>query len=188
MVLRTTQSRSTNSSLRPPSGRFLIVLVTFIMTLGACVTSEGLETTTVPTEPAETSTTSAPVTTTTTADQADPAAVLADYLEVWNAEDAEAVMVFYAEDAVIEGHPEDTGDVSTGKSEIFPIEDRMDGYQGSTGTMEFINIEVSGDTVTYDNIFHNGSGGCFSSSGTVVTVEGDKIARMVWGDTDADLC
>ena len=26
----------------------------------------------------------------------DPAAVVADYLEVWNAEDAAAVMVFYA--------------------------------------------------------------------------------------------
>ena len=29
-------------------------------------------------------------------DDSDPAAVVADYLEVWNAEDAEAVMVFWA--------------------------------------------------------------------------------------------
>jgi hypothetical protein len=54
--------------------------------------------------------------------------------------------------------------------------------------MEFLNIEVSGDTVTYDNIFHDGSGQCFSSTGTVMTVEGDKIALIVWEDTDADLC
>jgi hypothetical protein len=55
--------------------------------------------------------------------------------------------------------------------------------------MEFLNIEVSGDTVTFDNIFINGSGQCFSSTGSVMTVEGDKIALIVWGDTDADdLC
>jgi ketosteroid isomerase-like protein len=118
----------------------------------------------------------------------DPAAVLADYLEVWNAEDAEAVMVFYTEDAVLEGHPEDNDGLATGQSEILVIEAGMQGHQGSTGTMEFLNMEVSGDTVTYDNIFINGSGECFSSTGTVMTVEGDKIARMVWGDLDAGLC
>ncbi len=158
------------------------------MTLGACVTSEGLETTTVPTEPAETSTTSAPVTTTTTADQADPAAVLADYLEVWNAEDAEAVMVFYAEDAVIEGHPGDTDGLATGKSEILLIEQRMQIHQESTGFFEFINIEVSGDTVTFDNIFHNASGECFSSSGTEATIENDLITLIVWGNPEGGLC
>jgi len=121
-------------------------------------------------------------------DDSDPAAVLADYLEVWNAEDAEAVMVFYAEDAVLEGHPEDTGDVSTGKSEIFPIEDRMQGHQGSTGEMEYINIEVSGDTVTFDNIFHNAEGACFSSTGSEATIENDLITLIVWGNLDGGLC
>jgi ketosteroid isomerase-like protein len=118
----------------------------------------------------------------------DPAAVLADYLEVWNAEDAEAVMVFYAEDAVIEGHPEDSDGLATGKSEILPIEVRMQGHQGSTGVMEFIDMEVSGDTVTFDNIFHNGDGDCFSSTGDKVTVADDKITLFVFGALDADLC
>ena len=119
----------------------------------------------------------------------DPASVVSDYLEVWNAEDGEAVMVFYAEDAVLEGHPDDSDGLATGKSEILVIEKSMDGLQGSTGSMEFLNMEVSGDTVTYDdNIFRNRSGECFSSTGTEVTVEGDKIALMVWGDTDAGLC
>ena len=121
-------------------------------------------------------------------DQADPAAVLTDYLEVFNAEDAEAVMVFYAEDAVIEGHPDDTDGLATGKSEILVIETGMQGHQGSTGTMEYINMEVSGDTVTFDNIFHNASGECFSSTGSELTVENNLIVLIVWGDTDADLC
>ncbi len=118
----------------------------------------------------------------------DPASVLADYLEVWNSEDAEAVMVFYTEDAVLDGHPSDSDGLATGKSEILAVETTINGLQGSTGRMEFLNMEVSGDTVTYDNIFHNGSGQCFSSTGTKMTIEGDKIALIVWGDTDGGLC
>jgi hypothetical protein len=118
----------------------------------------------------------------------DPAAVVADYLEVWNAEDAEAVMVFYAEDAVIEGHPSDPDGLATGKSEILVIEATLNGFQGSTGTMEYLNMEVSGDTVTFDNIFINGSGDCFSSTGSVMTVEDDKIAGIVWGNPEGGLC
>jgi ketosteroid isomerase-like protein len=119
----------------------------------------------------------------------DPAAVVADYLEVFNAEDAEAVMVFYAEDAVIEGHPDESSDgLATSTSEILAIETAMNRHQGSTGTMEFINMEVSGDTVTFDNIFHNGDGDCFSSTGDKVTVADDKITLFVFGDLDADLC
>ena len=121
-------------------------------------------------------------------DDSDPAAVVADYLEVWNAEDAEAVMVFYAEDAVIEGHPSDTDGLATGKSEILAVETVIQGHRGSTGTMEYINMEVSGNTVTFDNIFHNAQGACFSSAGSELTVENDLIVLIVWGDTDADLC
>jgi hypothetical protein len=119
----------------------------------------------------------------------DPAAVVADYLEVWNAEDGEAVMVFYTDDAVIEGHPNFASDgLATGKSEILAIETSMNGLQGATGTMEHLNMEVSGDTVTLDNIFINGSGECFSSTGSVMTVEDDKIALIVWGNPEGGLC
>ena len=121
-------------------------------------------------------------------DASDPAAVVADYLEVWNSADAEAVMVFYADDAVVENHPTVDRVLATGKSEILVIEERMDGFQGSTGTMEYINMEVSGDTVTFDNIFNNARGECFSSTGSVATIENGLITRVVWGDTEADLC
>ena len=121
-------------------------------------------------------------------DDSDPAAVLTDYLEVWNAEDAEAVMVFYAEDAVLEGHPSDPDGLTTGKSEILVIEERLDGLQGSTGTMEYINMEVSGDTVTFDNIFNNAAGACFSSTGSVATIENGLITLIVWGNPEGGLC
>jgi ketosteroid isomerase-like protein len=119
----------------------------------------------------------------------DPAAVVADYLEVFNAEDGEAVMVFYTNDAVIEGHPDESSDgLATSTSEILAIETAMNRHQGTTGTMEYLNMEVSGDTVTLDNIFINGSGDCFSSTGSVMTVEDDKIALIVWGNPEGGLC
>ena len=49
-------------------------------------------------------------------------------------------------------------------------------------------MEDSGDTVTFDNIFINGSGECFSSTGSVMTIEDDKIARIVWGNPQGGLC
>ncbi len=121
-------------------------------------------------------------------DDSDPAAVLTDYVEAFNTGDADAVMVFYAEDAVIENHPTVDGELATGKSEILAIEQRMQIHQGSTGRLEFTNMEVSGNTVTFDDIFHNGDGDCFSSTGDKVTVEDDKITLYVFGDTGADLC
>jgi ketosteroid isomerase-like protein len=124
------------------------------------------------------------------ADDSDPAAVLTDYLEVWNAEDGdgEAVMVFYAEDAVVENHPED--ELATGKSEILIVENAMQIHQGATGTMEYLNMELSGDTVTFDSIFRNAEGECFNSNGSVATIKDDLITLIVWGggDTDVDLC
>jgi len=118
----------------------------------------------------------------------DPATVVADYLEVWNADDGEAVMVFYAEDAVVQNHPDVARVTATGKAEILAIEESMHSHQGSTGSMEYDNMEVSGDTVTFDNIFINESGTCFSSAGSEITIEDGLITRLVWGDTDADLC
>jgi ketosteroid isomerase-like protein len=118
----------------------------------------------------------------------DPAAVVAEYLEVWNAEDGEAVMVFYAEDAVVENHPNVDEKTMTGKAQILLIEEGMNGHQGSTGTMEYVNMEVSGDTVTFDSIFINASGTCFSAGGGETTIENELITLVVWGDTDTDLC
>ena len=121
-------------------------------------------------------------------DDSDPAAVLADYVEAFNTGDADAVMVFYAEDAVIEGHPTVDGVTATGKSEILAIEQRMQINQELTGRLEFTNMVVSGNTVTFDDIFHNEEGDCFSGVGHQITVEDDKITLYVFGDLDADLC
>jgi hypothetical protein len=108
----------------------------------------------------------------------DPAAVLAAYQETRNSGDVDAVMAFYAEDAVVEN---DDG-VATGVSEIRILEAEVPGIQGSTGGIEFTDLVVSGNTVTFKETFMNEAGDCFSSAGNEVTIEDGKITLYVWGD------
>ncbi len=116
------------------------------------------------------------------ATDSDPAAVLAAYKEARNAGDVDAVMAFYAEDAVVENHPGDDDGVATGVSEIRILEAQVPGIQGSTGGIEFTDLVVSGNTVTFKETFMHKDGDCFSSTGNEVTVEDDKITLYVWGD------
>ncbi len=116
------------------------------------------------------------------ATDSDPAAVLAAYEEARNSGDVDAVMGFYAEDAVVENDPGDDDGVATGVSEIRILEARVPGIQGSTGGIEFTDLVVSGNTVIFNETFMNEDGDCFSSTGNEVTVEDDKITLYVWGD------
>lgn len=123
-------------------------------------------------------------------DDSDPAAVLANYENTRNSGDVDAVMAFYAEDAVVENHPLDSGDgVATGVVEIRALEAQVPGIQGSTGGIEFTEMVVSGNTVTFKETFFNAGGACFSGAGNEVTVEDDKITLFVWGEeADPSLC
>ena len=122
-------------------------------------------------------------------DDADPAAVIADYQEARNSGDVDAVMAFYAEDAVVESHPLDADEVATGVPEIRILEARVPGIQGSTGGIEFTDLVVSGNTVTFKETFFNEEGDCFSGAGNEVTVEDDKITLYIWGqEEDPSLC
>ena len=122
-------------------------------------------------------------------DEADPAAVLSGYQEARNSGDVDAVMAFYAEDAVVENHPLDSDGVANGTLEIRGLEARVPGIQGSTGGIEFTDLVVSGNTVTFKETFYNEDGDCFSGAGNEVTVEDDKITLFVWGEEeDPSLC
>jgi len=119
---------------------------------------------------------------------ADPAAVLADYQEARNSGDVDAVMAFYAEDAVVEDHPLDSDGVATGVLEIRGFEGQVPRIQGTTGGIEYTDIAVSGNTVTFNTTFFNGDGDCFGAAGLVVTVEEEKITRWVYGPGDPSQC
>ena len=122
-------------------------------------------------------------------DDSDPAAVLAGFEDARNSGDVDAVMAFYAEDAVVENHALDNDGLATGKLEIFPLEARVPRIIGSTGGFEATDTEVSGNKVTFSSIFHNAQGECFSNRGHQITVKDDKITLHVWSDgEDPSLC
>lgn len=120
---------------------------------------------------------------------ADPAAVLAGYQEARNSGDVDAVMAFYAEDAVVEFHPLDDDGVASGIFEIRSLEAQVPGIQGATGGIEFTDLVVSGNVVTFNETFYNADGDCFSGAGNEVIVEDDKIILFEWGqEQDPSLC
>lgn len=122
-------------------------------------------------------------------DAADPDAVLSGYQEARSAGDLEALMAFYSEDAVVENHPAADGVTATGVTEIRALELTAIGVQGPTGSIEFTDRTVSGNTVTFKDTFHNSRGECYSGGGHRMTVEDGEITRFVWGTEDAsDLC
>jgi len=119
---------------------------------------------------------------------ADPAAVLADYEDARNSGDVDAVMAFYAEDAVVKDHPRDGDAIANGVDEIRALEAQVPGIQGSAGGIEFTDLVVSGNTVTFNHKFFNASGGCFGGLGGEVTVKDGKITLYDWGPQDPSQC
>jgi hypothetical protein len=118
----------------------------------------------------------------------DPASVLADYAETRNSGDVDAVMAFYAPDAVVKGHPLDNDDVATGIDEIRVLQEQIPGRQGSAAGIEYLDVVVSGSTVTFSHAFRWGGGGCSGGIDNTATVEDGKIVLYVWGPDSRDPC
>ena len=120
----------------------------------------------------------------------DPASVLADYAEARNSGDVDAAMAFYADDAVVRGHPLDDDDVATGIDEIRVLQEQNPSVQGSGAGLEYFDIAVSGSTATFthtfryggDGIASGGSAGCVGGTDNTATVEDGKITLYVWGN------
>jgi ketosteroid isomerase-like protein len=118
----------------------------------------------------------------------DPESVLRAYEAARNSGETDAVMALYAEDAVVENHPLDTTSPATGVLEIRGYEGQVPSIQGSTGGTEYTELEVSGNTVTFNHAFVNDDGTCFGGTGNQVTVDDDKITLFVWGVEDPTQC
>ena len=132
----------------------------------------------------------------TPAADASPEEVLADYAAARNSGDVDGVMEFYAEDAVVENHPLDDDGIATGTAEIRVLEEQVPGHQGSGDGVEYIDILVSGNRVTFDYMFFSRPAGadlsvipsCLGATDNQVTVEDGKITVFVYGPESETLC
>ena len=126
----------------------------------------------------------------------DPASVLADYAEARNSGDVDAVMAFYADDAVFIGHALDDDGVATGIDEIRVLEEQVPAVQGSGAGVEYFDIVVSGSTATFRHRFFygadgtrsGGSAGCGGGIDAKVTVDNGKITLRERGTGSRSVC
>ncbi|MEM7284901.1 MAG: nuclear transport factor 2 family protein [Actinomycetota bacterium] len=126
--------------------------------------------------------------TTTASGDGDPASVLRAYEEASNTRDIDAIMAFYDDDAVVLDGPFDA--LARGHDEIREGERFSVGLYDADRGIEFRNLVVDGNTVTFDHVFRNFEGVCYSGEGHEVTVIGDKIVLYDWGDrvVNGSLC
>jgi acetyl esterase/lipase len=117
---------------------------------------------------------------------ADPSVVVADHLAARNAGDLAAQMALYADDAVVIGHALDDDGSAQGVDEIRQLEDWQVDFPGTV--TEYFDVEVSGDTVTFDHRFFADDGECFGKVGNEMTVVDGKITRYDWGVDEPSIC
>lgn len=137
----------------------------------------------------------------------DPAAALAEYQQVRNVDPSgevdpqawlDSLMSFYAEDAVVTGHPFGTNDppVATGREEIGALEARLgpafynsDFSQRPAHATQYFDVEVSGNQATFHTHHFNLHGECSGGSGIdEITIEDGKITRYAWGESATEPC
>ncbi len=118
------------------------------------------------------------------ADDADPAGVIQDYFAAYNAGDIERVMALFSEDSVVTGHP--FANRSEGLAAIRAVQLNDMAAAATENAYTISNVNVTGDTVTWDHVWTNGSGEQFCTEGHNAVIEDDKILTWTWPVGDFD--
>lgn len=115
----------------------------------------------------------------------DPAAVIEGYRIAYNSGDIEAVMALFADDSVLSGHPLSTR--STGLAALRIVQLRDIAMAAPTDAYRTFNVEVSGNTVTWDHEFVNNQGIPWCGEGNTAVIAGGKILNWAFAP-DPDEC
>lgn len=111
-----------------------------------------------------------------------PRSVIESHFAAYNAKDLAGVMVFYTEDSVITGHPSEA--VQTDLDTIRRV-NRVDMLVAAESNAYLItNLEVSGDTVTWDHMWTNNQGFFACVEGHTAVVRNSAIVSWTWPVTD----
>lgn len=105
----------------------------------------------------------------------DPASTLDAYITAYNDKDIDAVMELFTEQSVVAGHPFSTTGSETGLDSIRSFQ-RIDMTAAAEEDAYTIsNVEVSGNTVTWDHLWLDNKGEPFCKFGVSATVEDGKF-------------
>ncbi len=105
----------------------------------------------------------------------DPASTLDAYIAAYNDKDIDAVMELFTEESVVAGHPYSTTGSETGLEAIRSFQ-RIDmAAAADEDAYTISNVEVTGNTVTWDHVWFDDQGQRFCKSGMSATVENGKF-------------
>lgn len=120
---------------------------------------------------------------------ANPRAAVEGYYEASNSHDLNAIMEFFSEESKIVGHPADSptrGTPLRGLATIRSVLEVQLGFAVPVNPFTISNVEVSGDTVTWDSRFSNKNGNRFCAEGHSAIVGGGKI--LFWTHAALQSC
>ncbi len=111
-------------------------------------------------------------------------AVIAAYIAAYNSGDIDRVMSMFSEASVVTGHP--FADSPTGLAAIRSIQ-LADLASAGPDAYTISNVEVTGDTVTWDHVWTNSNGTDYCQFGQNAVVESGSILSWTW-PTDGGEC
>lgn len=116
-------------------------------------------------------------------ESSDPAAVIEQYVAAYNSGDIDAVMEVFTEESVVYGHP--FSSESAGLTAIRSVQVSDLSAGATTDAYSISNVEVSGDTVTWDHVWVNSGGEEFCQVGQTAVIDDGKILTWTWPPSDS---
>ena len=111
-----------------------------------------------------------------------PAETLEAYIVAYNGGDIEEVMTFFTEESTITGHPYGINNPSLIRS--MQRRDLVSAADENAYTIS--NVEVSGNTVTWDHLWVSSAGQEYCQFGQKAVIEDGIILSWTWPDGDFD--
>ena len=113
----------------------------------------------------------------------DAGEVVEQYVEAYNSGDIDAVMAVFTDNSVVYGHPFSPESAGLTAIRSVQIDDLAAG--AATDAYSISNVEVNGDTVTWDHVWVSSSGDEICQEGQTAVIEDGKILTWTWPSADS---
>ncbi len=111
-----------------------------------------------------------------------PSQTISAYVTAYNAHDIDAVMAFFTEESVVTDHP--FAVEAAGLSSIRILHSQDIRSAAESNAYRISNVEVTGDTVTWDHVWTNDQGEKYCKQGQSAIIEDGTILVWTWPAED----
>jgi hypothetical protein len=115
-----------------------------------------------------------------------PSQTISAYMTAYNGHDIDAVMAFFTEESAVTGHPFAAEAAGLSAIRILHIEDMA--AAAESGAYRISNVEVTGNTVTWDHVWTNDGGTKYCPQGQSAIIEDGTILTWTWPAGDDFSC